>query len=50
MKVKSTSQKDAKIQSYSLDFKFSVIKHLKNMETPILEKNLVLLGKKLAWK
>ena len=27
MEVKSTSQKDAKIQSYSLDFKFSVIEH-----------------------
>ena len=27
MEVKSTTQKDAKIQSYSLDFKISVIEH-----------------------
>ena len=27
MEVKSTSHKDAKIQSYSLDFKLSIIEH-----------------------
>lgn len=45
MEVKSTSQKDAKIQSYLLDFKFSVIEHAEKHGNSNTAKNF-----SIAWK
>ena len=49
--VKSASHKDAKIQSYSLDFKLSVIEHAEEHGNSATAKKLVLLGKRVReWR
>ena len=51
MEVKSARQKDAKIQSYSLDFKLSVIEHAEEYGNSATAEKLVLLGKRVReWR
>lgn len=47
MEVKSTSHKDAKIQSYSLNFKLSAIEHVEEHENSDTAKKISLARKRV---